>query len=407
MGVHSRRPVEDQPSGDFSRGADGHRGARVWQGAASLPWRGQSPGARRRPFYPSASADPLRRLARGGSWLREHAPPNARVLTRHSDVGFTSGLLQESVRFEELPPQAWRTRLAKLHARFLVVPASVFGKFFPFDLLASDPTYAYAVRWKERDVAIVEVLPNRSGRVTAAATDDSDPTAACGRAAAEPWRVDLSTRCAELLAATGRRDDAIARLGAIVDRGGADVRETIALGQLLLSAGRADDAAAAFRAAAELPEAELLEQVIERGRAAADRRIAARDLAPPQQAQAAIERGRAFMDALRWKAGGGRDRRRLRSAPTIGRPGGRRAIATPGPGSVKRRYDAAGSGRPPPRLGAALADALTIKSVARGATPGGNRPPQRFGPEPGPGRALDILERATRGSPATGRSGTP
>jgi tetratricopeptide (TPR) repeat protein len=336
-----------------------------------------------------------------GAWLREHAPPHARVLTRHSDVGFTSGLLQESVRFEELPPQAWRARLAKLHARFLVVPASVFGKFFPFDLLASDPAYAYAVRWKQRDVAIVEVLPNRSGRVTAAATDASDTAAACDRAAAEPRRVDLSTRCAELLAATGRRDAAISRLGALVDRGGADVRETIALGQLLLSAGRADDAAAAFGAAADLPEAELLEQVIERGRAAAERRIAAKGLAPPQQAQAALERGRAFMDALRWKEAGAEIDDALTLAPDDPdalHAAGDLATRLGAYEQASRLFGEAGArgdGRAAAQ-GAALADALIVEASLATATPEAIVRAAAFWAGDGcPGRALDLLERAS------------
>jgi tetratricopeptide (TPR) repeat protein len=376
----------------------------LWQGAASLAMaKDNLAWARGGDRFYTERIPPIyfADWRAAGAWLREHAPPHVRVLTRHSDVGFTSGLLQESVRFEELPPQAWRARIAKLHARFLVVPASVFGKFFPFDLLASDPAYAYAVRWKQRDVAIVEVLPNRSGRVTAAATDASDATTACDRAAAEPRRVDLSTRCAELSAATGRRDAAIARLGALVDRGGADVRETIALGQLLLSAGRADDAAAAFRAASDLPEAELLDQVIERGRALAERRIAAKGLAAKQQVQAAVERGRAFMDALRWKEAGVEIDEALTLAP--GDPSALRAAGDLATrlgeyDRATRLYEAAGAlgDNRAAAQGAALVDALGVEaSLATAAPLAIVRAAAYWAGEGSPGRALDLLERAS------------
>jgi tetratricopeptide (TPR) repeat protein len=375
----------------------------LWQGAASLAMaKDNLAWARGGDLFYTERVPPIyfADWRAAGTWLREHAPPHVRVLTRHSDVGFTSGLVQERVRFEELPPQAWRARLAKLHARFLVVPASVFGKFFPFDLLASDPAYAYALRWKQRDVAVVEVLPNRSGRVTAAATDASITTAACDRAAAEPRRVDLSTRCAELLAATGRRDAAITRLRALADRGDADVRETIALGQLLLSAGRADDAATAFRKASDLPEAELLEQVIERGRVSAERRIAAKGLAAREQAQAAIERGRAFMDALRWKEAGAEIDDALTLAPDDPdalHAAGDLATRLGAYDRASRLLGAAGArgDKRAAAQGAALADALTVEASLATATPAAIVRAAAFWAGDGsPGRALDILERA-------------
>ena len=341
-----------------------------------------------------------------GVWLREHAPPTTRVLTRHSDVGFTSGLLQESVRFEELPPQTWRARIAKLHARYLVVPASVFGKFFPFDLLGSDPVYAYAVRWKGKDVAIIEVLPNRTGRVSLNTTENPDTAAACDLAAREPRRVDLATRCAELLSASGRRDDAIARLAALVERGPADVRLTIALGQLLFSAGRYEEAAAAFRAAADLPEAELLEQTIERGRAAALRRIAAKDLGPPERARAGIERARAFMEVLRWREAGSEIDDAMALAPDD--PVVLRAAADLATrrGAYERAdiyYKTAGSRGDggSAAQGAALASALAVEASLATAAPGSIVRAARFWAGDGmPGRALDLLDRAAARFPA-------
>jgi hypothetical protein len=235
-----------------------------------------------------------------GRFIAAHAPPEARVLTRHSDVGFTSRRIQESIRFEELPPAVWRARIARLHARYLVVPTSLFGKFFPFELLAGDPAYTYKRVFESGDVAVLEVGPNLSG-VVVPASPPGDLLTRCREAAArEPGRVDLAVRCAELTAAGGERDEAIASLRAIAGRGEADVRIWVALGQLLLDARRDDEALAAFRTAAELPEADLLEQTIQRGERSAGESAQARSVDKLVRGRLAGARARALMEQLRW-----------------------------------------------------------------------------------------------------------
>jgi tetratricopeptide (TPR) repeat protein len=235
-----------------------------------------------------------------GRYIAAHAPPEARVLTRHSDVGFTSHRIQESIRFEELPPAVWRARIARLHARYLVVPTSLFGKFFPFDLLAGDPAYTYTRVFESGDVAVLEVGPNLSG-VVVPASPPGELLARCRQAAArEPWRVDLAVRCAELTAGGGKRDEAIASLRAIAGGGEADVRIWVALGELLLDARRYDEALAAFRTAAELPEADLLEQTIQRGARAAGDGAQSKSVDKLVRGRLAGARARAFMEQLRW-----------------------------------------------------------------------------------------------------------
>jgi tetratricopeptide (TPR) repeat protein len=235
-----------------------------------------------------------------GRWIAANAPADARVLTRHSDVGFTSRRVQESIRFEELPPAVWRARIARLGARYLVVPTSLFGKFFPFELLAGDPAYTYTRVFESGDVAVLEVGPNLSG-VVVPASPAGDLLVRCREAAArEPRRVDLAVRFAELTAANGDRDQAIASLRAIASRGEADVRIWVALGERLLDARKDDEALAAFRTAAELPEADLLEQTIQRGERAAAESAQTRTVDKLVRGRLAADRARAFIEQLRW-----------------------------------------------------------------------------------------------------------
>jgi len=196
-----------------------------------------------------------------GRWIAAHAPASARVLTRHSEVAFTSGRYQEAIRFEESAPQDWRRALARLPARDLVVPATQFGRLFPEEALGGDPVYTLVPVHAAGDVQVLEVRPNRTGTVHGMA--DEATLAAC-RAAAKrfPERADLRVRLAELLGDDGRTEEA---LSVLADSGGRTAREELARGELLLRDGRPAEAAAAFRAAATLPEADLLERRIRRG----------------------------------------------------------------------------------------------------------------------------------------------
>jgi tetratricopeptide (TPR) repeat protein len=332
-----------------------------------------------------------------GAWIRHHAPAGATVLTRHSDVGFTSGLAQESIRFEEVSPQAWRARIAKLRARYLVVPATLYGKLSPLDLAGADPAYSYAVRYRSRDAAVVEVMPNRTGLVREAAAP-VEASSACDRALArEPARVDLIARCAELLAACGRRDEAIARLDEAAGRGRDDVRIEIARGQLLLDAGKSAPAAEAFRRAADLPEADLLAQTIERGRAAAARG----EGAPGEH----LSRARGFADALRWKEASAETERALAESP--GDPAATALAAEIalrlGSFDEALRLYAVGDTRSQ-ATGRALAAALAVEASFDHADAAAVAAAAAFWAGAGaPGRALDLLERGAMRFPGDAR----
>jgi tetratricopeptide (TPR) repeat protein len=202
-----------------------------------------------------------------GRWIAAHAPPSARVLTRHSEVAFTSGRYQEAIRFEETAPQDWRRALARLHARYLVVPTTQFGRLFPQEALTGDLVYALVPVHRSGDVQVLEVRPNKTGTLTVVREDAA--LAAC-RAAADrfPGRADLRVRLAELMGDAGRLDEALTVLSS---GGTGTAREELARGELLLRAERWQEAGDAFAAARALPEADLLERRIRRGLARAGR----------------------------------------------------------------------------------------------------------------------------------------
>jgi Flp pilus assembly protein TadD len=198
-----------------------------------------------------------------GAAIAARASPGARVLTRHSDVAFTSRRLQHALRFEETSPTDWRRTVAQLHARYLVVPGTLFGRLFPAEALSGDPVYTLVPVHEAGDARVLEVRPNRTGTVSAESAVSEADVEACRQAAARfPHRADLRVRRAELLGERGRVQEAVALL-----RGssGATVRDRLALGELLLRAEAPSEALAAFREAAALPEADLLSRRIRRG----------------------------------------------------------------------------------------------------------------------------------------------
>ena len=381
----------------------------VWQSAASIAIVRDNGVSRSAPerFYgervpPLYFAD----WQAAGRWLASHARSSDRVLTRHSDTGFTSGLLQDSIRFEELPPAAWRARIGKTGARWLVVPTSLFGKFFPMDLLRSDPVYSYEVAWSGGDVAVIAVAPNRTGAVLPPAPPDAATLDACDAALRrEPGRVDLESRCAELLAAAGKPDEAIKRLQTVVAGGRADVRIEIALGQLLLDVKRDAEALQAFKAAAAMPEADLLEQTIARGTAAAAELAAANGIDKTVRAHAAVARARRRMEDLRWA-----DALRLVDEALVFAPYDPLAVSAAGDVALRRQefgaavslYDQAGREGDAEAAARSRALAQTLRTEAALATSDAASivSAAAFGTQTGtPGRALDLLERASAARP--------
>ena len=239
----------------------------AWQ--ASLTWktvqsnlRWHREGER---FYADAPPTYYADWRAAGRWLGDRAPSHARVLTRHSDLGLTSRRFQESLRFEETSPLEWRREIARYGATYLAVPTTLFGKLFPREAMGGDPVYELEPVYRERDVMILEVRPNRSGALRTDEPDLEQDLAACrGALTRYPRRVDLVRRCAELTARTGGGDDAVEMLRDAIARKD-DARLQVTLGQVLLDLGRHDEALASFRAAAGLPRAALLPRTIERG----------------------------------------------------------------------------------------------------------------------------------------------
>jgi tetratricopeptide (TPR) repeat protein len=212
-----------------------------------------------------------------GNWLAAHSAAEARVLTRHSDVGFTSRRYQDSLRFEELPPMVWRRHIMEFKARYLVVPTTLCSRLFPFHLLESDPVYRYEKVYEKGDVAVLEIVPNRSGTVELQPLPDAVTLQRChALAGLHPGRIDLIRRNAELLGLAGRPAEAERSLRDAIEGGLTDARLGFSLSRVLEQQGRDREALEELIRATSKPNAFLLKKrmgrAIERLRSTLDER---------------------------------------------------------------------------------------------------------------------------------------
>ncbi len=256
-----------------------------------------------------------------GDWLAENAPEGATVLTRHSDIGFTSGLPQDSVRFEEISPTDLHRRIAALRATYLAMPASTCRWLAPSHLLQGSPVYRFEPVWEEGDVLLLEVQPNRFGRMAPANGEIPALVEGCAAALARmPERQDLRRRNAQLLLERGkggldRGDEADFEQAMQLLEPLASAEAWITRGQIHRERGDHQQAVDAFEQAALAEGAAELEATIERNRSraanAARQGAASADGVIPEDPR----RTAAFLQALQFRSAGISLRRLQNRAP--------------------------------------------------------------------------------------------
>lgn len=200
-----------------------------------------------------------------GQWLLENSLPSDRVLTWHAAVASTSHRFQKRVQFETLTPDKLRAQIEAFGARYLVVPAAQFGDGFSWQMLNSDTAITLKQVYSARDVAVLEILPNRAGDVSKTAYPEwleSQLALAAQACEDEPTRVDLAIRRASLLREAGRDREAINEFQKLVDRGVVTARVCGELGWLHLENQDYALAAKYLDMARLLPNAEAVGSVL-------------------------------------------------------------------------------------------------------------------------------------------------
>lgn len=198
---------------------------------------------------------------RAGEWLNANSAPSSRVLAWHAAVGGTSHRFQKRVQFETLSPHALRQQIENFSARYLVVPEAQFGDGFSWRQLGADPALNFTLVYREQDVAILEVEPNRTGEIHPEKYRDwliEQIQSAEKSRDRNPDRIDLEIRYASLLREADRADEAIGLLRNLVDRGVKTVRVCSELGWMYFEKQEYADAATFLDLARTLPNAESM-----------------------------------------------------------------------------------------------------------------------------------------------------
>ena len=196
---------------------------------------------------------------KAGRWIRENSAPHSRMLAWQAAVGGTAHRYQRRVQFETLTPDKVRQQIAGFSARYLVVTTAQFGVGFGWRQVFSDPAYSLTVVYQDRDVAVLEVGPNRNGTVSRTGYTEwmeTQRTALDAVLAHSPDRNDLIARKAELLREEGQTQQAIALYEDLVRRGMVTVRVCSSLGWLYFAERKYELAAHFLDLASGLPNAE-------------------------------------------------------------------------------------------------------------------------------------------------------
>ncbi|MBS0202144.1 MAG: tetratricopeptide repeat protein [Planctomycetes bacterium] len=211
-----------------------------------------------------------------GRWIRENSSPHARLLTWQAAVGGTAHRFQRRVQFEALTPEKVRQQIASFPARYLVVTTAQFGLGFGWQQAFADPSYRLTVVYQNRDVAVLEVSPNRTGNVSRTGYAEwlqTQRTALDEVLARSPNRLDLIARKADLLQEAGETSQAIQLLEDLVQRGVVTVRVCSSLGWLYLSTQQYAKAAEFLDLARGLPNAEPVAESLADGARQARKRL--------------------------------------------------------------------------------------------------------------------------------------
>lgn len=217
---------------------------------------------------------------KAGSWIRENTPQHSRLLAWQAAVGGTAHRFQRRVQFESLTPEKVRQQIASFPARYLVITKAQFGLGFNWQQVFADPAFTLSPVYDDRDVTVLEVSPNRSGRISRTGYEDwleSQQDGLDAVLARHPGRTDLLARKADLLHEQGRNPQAIQLNEELVRRGMVTVRVCSALGWLHFAEKNYEKAAYYLSLASGLPNAEPVAASLADGARRARERLAQSD----------------------------------------------------------------------------------------------------------------------------------
>ena len=254
-------------------------GFSVWQlqGCLALVMTNQRFLANRDAFYAEESPGfYFSDWRRAGSWIQKNTTPDSRLLTWQAAVGGTAHRFQRRVQFEAQTPEKMRQQIGSFPARHLVITTAQFGTGFGWPQVFADPAYSFKIVYQDRDVAVFEIGPNRTGSISQHGYLEwvKQQSAALDLALSRhPNRTDLIARQAELLQEAGQNDRAIKLLEDLIDRGMVTVRVCSSLGWLYLAEQKYEQAARQLELARGLPNAEPVAELLADGARRARERL--------------------------------------------------------------------------------------------------------------------------------------
>jgi len=210
-----------------------------------------------------------------GTWLNQHAPAEARVLTRRNDLATTGRRFQKLVYFEQISPEKLHSSIQKYSVGYLASFDRNTASAFPWHLLDQDLVYRLNPVYQKKGVMIFEIQPNYEGTIRHQYWREEESMEIARKELDQfPNRLSAQVGYLDQLLAAEKFDEAIAFGKSLLKKEGSDARIVNSLGWAYLGKHQYQRALQQFETALRMPGQKSISQTIHRGGRLAEKQLA-------------------------------------------------------------------------------------------------------------------------------------
>ena len=210
-----------------------------------------------------------------GTWLNQHAPAEACVLTRRNDLATTSRRFQKLIYFEQANQEKLHATIQKYSVGYLASFDRNTASAFPWHLLDHDLVYRLNPVYQKKGVTIFEVQPNYEGTIRHQYWREEESMEIARKELDQfPNRLSAQVGYLDQLLAAEKFDEAIAFGRSLLKKEGSDARIANSLGWAYMGKLQYAQALQQFQNALRLPGQKSISQTIHRGGRLAEKQLA-------------------------------------------------------------------------------------------------------------------------------------
>lgn len=210
-----------------------------------------------------------------GNWIKQHAPLDARLLTRRNDIATSAHRFQKQIYFEQIKPGKLHESIQTFSPRYLVSFDRNTVGAFPWHLLDNDLVYRLTPVYEESGVMIMEIQPNYEGTIRHQYWRKNESMEIAREALDKfPHRLSSQVTYLQQLLEAEKYDGAISFVQDLPEV--SDVRIVNFLGWAYVGKRQFKKALQEFSKAARMPDQKSISQTIRRGMTLSQKQMASK-----------------------------------------------------------------------------------------------------------------------------------